>query len=106
MGDILTIKEVRDALNLDFDYDNGELDRLSKTASSFIKRKTGYDFGSEVVNIEPLAKQAAMMYVKTLFYNGEGYNKEHDYSLGLNSLIVDLQGIAQDIADAKVLENA
>ena len=103
MGNILTIQEVRDALNLDFDYETTELDRLSKTASSFIKRKTGFDFGSDT-EIEPLATQAAMMYVKTLFYNGEGYNKDHDYSLGLNSLIVDLQLIADEkIAAAEVV---
>lgn len=102
MGDILTVEEVRGALNLDFDYDNLELDRLSKTASSFIKRKTEYDFGSEVTK-EPLAIQAAVMYVKTLFYNGEGYNKDHDYSLGLNSLIVDLQIIAKEKIDAETV---
>lgn len=100
MGDILTTQEVREALNLDFDFDNLELDRLSKTASSFIKRKTGYDFSSDGVNIEPLAIQLARMYVKSLFYNGEGYNKDYDYTLGLNSLIVDLQ----IIADEKMVE--
>ena len=104
MGDILTIQEVRDALNLDFDYDNTELDRLSKTASSFIKRKTGYDFGSVEADIEPLATQAAMMYVKSLFYNGEGYNKVYDYTLGLNSLLVDLQVIANEkLAEAEAV---
>ena len=65
MGLILTIDEVKKALYLDFDYDTTELDRLSKTASSFILRKTGYDFGSDA-EIEPLAKEAAIMAIERL----------------------------------------
>lgn len=99
MGLILTINEVKEALYLDYDYNTTELDRLSKTASSFIFRKTGFDFGSDA-EIEPLAKQAAIMYVRQLFFGSEGYNKEHDYSLGLNGLIVELQVIASEKASA------
>jgi len=93
MGEILTTEEVRKALYLDYDYDGTELARLSKTASSFIKRKTGYDFGSDA-EIEPLATEAAIMYVRQSFFGADGYNKEHDYSLGLNGLLVELQVIA------------
>lgn len=102
MGNILTIEEVREALYLDFDFDNTELDRLSKTASSFINRKTGFDFGSET-EMEPLAKQCAILYVRTQFFGADGYNKEYDFTLGINSLIQDLQIIAQEKADAEAV---
>jgi len=98
MNLILTVEEVREALYLDFDYDDKELERLSKTASSLIKRKTGFDFASELEK-EPLAVEWAIKYVRSLFFGAEGYNKEFDYSIGLNSLIVDLQ----IIADEKIL---
>jgi hypothetical protein len=96
MGAILTTDEVRKALYLDDDYDAAELDRLSKTASSFLYEKTGYDFSkvSDGEEREPLAIQCAVLYVRDLFFQGNGYNKEHDYNLGINSLIVDLQTIA------------
>ena len=97
---ILTIDEVREALYLDWDYPDKELERLSKSASSLIKRKTGFDFASELEK-EPLAVEWATKYVKTLFFGADGYNKDYDYSIGLNSLIVDLQIIADEkIAEA------
>lgn len=95
MENILTIKETREALYLDYDYDVVELERLSKTASSFILRKTGYEFGKED-DIEPLAKQAAILYVRSQFFNGGNYKKEYDFTLGINSLLVDLQLIADE----------
>ena len=96
---ILTIEEVREALYLDFDYDDKELERLSQTASSFLLRRTGYDFAKELEK-EPLAIECSIMYVRSLFFGAEGYNKQFDYSIGLNSLIVDLQ----IIADEKIAE--
>lgn len=95
MGEILTADEVREALYLDFDYPDSKLIRLSQQASSYLLRTTGYDFGSDA-EIEPLAVQAAELYVKQSFFGGDGYNKEHDYSLGLTSLIVQLQSIAKE----------
>lgn len=90
---ILTVDEVREALYLDFDYDTIELNRLSVMASSFIFRKTGFDFGSEI-NIEPLAKQCAILYIRMQFFGAKGYNEKYDYSLGVNGLLQDLQNIA------------
>jgi hypothetical protein len=95
MGDVLTVDQVRDALSLDFDYPTAELTELAQTASSFLIRKTGYDF-SQDSPIEPLAIQAAKLYVRQQFFGADGYNKEHDYSLGLTSLLIDLQSIAQE----------
>ena len=100
MGEILTVEEVREALYLDFDYPSGELVRLSQTASSFIKRKTAYDF-SQDAEIEPLAKQAAIMYVRDLFFQGDGYNKDHDYTLGIQGLIVELEIIGSELTKLK-----
>lgn len=101
MNLILTVEEVREALYLDFDYDDKELERLSQVASSFLLRKTGFDFAKELEK-EPLAIECAIKHVRTSFFGAEGYNKEFDYSIGLNSLIVDLQ----IIADEKIAEEA
>jgi hypothetical protein len=95
MENILTISEVREALYLDYDYNVVELERLSKATSSFLLRKTGYDFGKDD-DIEPLAKQAAILYVRSQFFNGANYRKEYDFTLGINSLLVDLQLIADE----------
>jgi hypothetical protein len=101
MGDILTIEEVKNALSLDYDADNTEMDRLSKTASSFVYEHTGYDFGSET-EIHPIAKQVAIMHVRMLYFqNGNTYNREHDYSYGMTSMLHDLIAIA-----ARKLEEA
>lgn len=93
MGTILTDAEVKKALYLDDDHDAEEITRMSSLASSFIKEKTGYDFSADTT-IEPLAKQCAILYLRDQYFQGNGYNKEHDYNLGINSLIVDLQTIA------------
>jgi hypothetical protein len=95
MANILTNTQVAQALYLDEDYDQEELQRYAKSASAFIYRKTGYDFASQYP-IEPLAIECAMQYVRQLHFGSTGYNKEHDYSLGIQSLIVDLQVIAND----------
>lgn len=93
MHTILTNEEVGKAINVDPDFDEEVLSSYANTATSFIKEKTGYDFSNDE-NIEPLAKQCARMYVRQLHYGSNGYNKEHDYTLGITSLIVDLQVIA------------
>lgn len=96
MANILSAAEIQVALFLDPDFDSDELERLSAVATSFIKTKTGFDFASEAT-VEPLAKQAAIMYVRTLMYSNEqkNYNKEFDYSVGLVGIIQDLQTIAE-----------
>lgn len=93
MKNILTIEEVAKALYLDEDYDSEVLERYAISASSFIKQKTGYDFASEIKK-ESLAKECAIQYIRQLHFGSTGYNKEHDYSLGIQGLIVDLQVIA------------
>lgn len=93
MRTILTNEEVGKAINVDPDFDEEVLSSYANTATSFIKEKTGYDFSNDEI-IEPLAKQCARMYVRQLHYGSNGYNKEHDYTLGITSLIVDLQVIA------------
>ena len=95
MANILTNAQVAKALYLDEDYDQEELERYAKSASSFIKQKTGYDFASDP-DIEPLAVELAIQYVRQLHFGADGYNKEHDYSYGIQGLIVDLQVIADE----------
>lgn len=97
---ILTINETRDAIYQDSDFNVEELERLSILASSFIKQRTNYDFSADET-IHPLAKQCAILYVRMQYFNSEGYKPEYDYSLGINSLIIDLQ----DIARSKKNEN-
>jgi len=92
---ILSISEMRTALYVDFDYDEVELERLSNLASSYLYQKTGYDWSSDD-EIEPLAKQAAILYVRMQFFDNTQYKKEYDYSMGLGSLILDLQIIAEE----------
>lgn len=94
VSDILTVDEVRSALNLDFNYPDIELQELATSASSFIYQKTKYDFGADV-DIHPLAKKCARALVKDEFFGSNDFNREHDYSLGINGMIVDLQNIAR-----------
>jgi len=96
---ILTTEQVREAIYQDADFNVEELEELSIIASSFIFGKTGYDFGKDVVK-EPLAIQAAKMYVRSIYFSGDGYNKDYDYSFGLTGILLDLQ----DIADKKLRE--
>ncbi|MCU7522507.1 MAG: hypothetical protein HF308_15355 [Ignavibacteria bacterium] len=100
--DILTKEQVAEAIYVDADFSPVTLERYAKSASSFLKQKTGYDFTKRpdqvndlgLTDIEPLAIECAMMYVRQLHFQGQGYNKEHDYALGISSLITDLQVIA------------
>jgi len=95
MNKILNIEEMRTALFVDYDYDVVELERLSILASSYLYTKTGFDWTSEE-NIEPLAKQAAILYVRMMFFDNTNYKKENDFTIGLGSLIIDLQIIAEE----------
>jgi len=94
MNLILTVEEVREALYLDYDYNVEELERLSQTASSYLFELTKYDF-SQDNPIKPLAKQFAIMFIRSLFFGADGYKKEHDYAVGMVSLGVHLQNIAK-----------
>lgn len=95
---ILTIDQVREALFLDADADYAMLEQYSRAASHFIKQKTGYDYAQDEP-VEPLAVTCAKLYVRQLHFGAQGYNKEHDYTLGLTALISDLQ----DLARAKLM---
>jgi len=95
MGTILTKDEVAKAIYVDPDFDGEELQRLADLSSSFIKNKTGYDFTQDEVK-EPLAVECAMQYCRQAYFGSKGYNKEHDYTLGIVGLIDDLQVIANE----------
>jgi len=99
MKQILTNDEVRDALYLDADAETSVLTRYARSASSYLLQTTGYDFASDQ-NIEPLAKDAASMYARQQYFGADGYNREHDYALGLIGLISQLQDIARGKKEA------
>lgn len=90
---ILTHGEVLRAIYEDDDFDKEEVQRLACLSSDFIKLKTGYDFAQDEVK-ETLAVECAMQYVRQTYFGAKGYNREHDYSLGIAGLIADLQVIA------------
>lgn len=92
---ILTTDEVAQAIRVDPDYPEAELVQLAQAATSFINRKTGFDWTTGSGPIDPQAKQCAILYVRQLHYGAEGYNREHDYALGINSLLEDLKDIAR-----------
>ena len=98
MGDILTESEVREAMQVDFDYNIDEVTRYGKLASSYVKNKTGYDFGAvaDGVEVHPLAKQCAMIYIKSQFFDHK-YDEKYNYSIGLESMIFDLQLIGKEL---------
>ena len=93
---LFLIQFVVSLIGLDFDTDVN-LKEYAEIASSFLLTKTGYDWGCDT-SIEPLAKQCAKMYIRDMFFNRSGgnYNTNHDYSLGITSLLIDLQMIAAE----------
>ncbi len=94
MVDILTENEVRKAMRVDEDYDDDEIVSYQKLSTAFVYNKTGY-FSDDADVINDLAKQLARLYVKTQFYTSDNYNKDYDYSLGINGLVQDLQGVVR-----------
>ena len=95
MIDILTIEEVRRAMRVDADYDSSEVNYYKKLSTSFVFNKTGYSV-KESEEPSPLAKELASNYITTKFYSGDNYNKDYDYTLGINGLIQDLQGVVRE----------
>lgn len=93
---ILTNDEVAEAIRVDADYPRHELESLSEAASSFIKQKSGY-YVESGAPAHPLAKTCARLYVRQLHYSQDGYNKAHDYGIGINSLIEDLKDITREM---------
>ena len=100
MANILTNEQVKEALFLDDDAKSEVLEMYSKQATSFIFHKTGYDFSLDEEK-EPLAVLCAQMYVRQIYFGSEGYRKDHDYALGINSLIVDLEIIGKKKLEAQ-----
>jgi hypothetical protein len=94
MAYILTNDQVREAIYVDPDFNPATLTRYASCATSFLLQKTGYDFTIDDP-VEPLAIECAMMYVRQLHFQGEGYRKDHDYTLGIVSLLEDLKDIAR-----------
>jgi hypothetical protein len=94
MINILTIDEVRKTMRVDEDYDSDEISSYQELSTEFVFNKTGY-FSDDEKSINLLSKQLAKLYIKTQFYTSDNYNQDYDYSLGINGLIQDLQGIVR-----------
>lgn len=90
---ILTNAQVAKAIYVDADFDSEILEGYAKAASSLIRNKTGYDFAEDAV-IEPLAVLCAELYIRQIHFGSDGYNKEHDYNIGISGLLKTLEDIA------------
>lgn len=100
---LLTNEQAKKAIYVDPDFDDEIVRGYVATASSFLKQKTGFDFS---VVCEPLAKQFAIMFIRDLHFNTNGsYNREHDYSLGINALLIQLQFKAKEYLEEKGKED-
>mgnify|MGYP000999235999 CR=1 FL=1 len=95
MTNILTTEQVKEALYLDDDANVQMLEMYSNQATSYIFHKTGYDFSKDIEK-EPLAILCAQMYIRQIYFGSTGYNKQHDYLIGIGGLISDLQIIADE----------
>lgn len=86
---LLTLDEARKAIYVDPDFDEEIIRGYIESASSFLKEKTGYDFSKKN---DPMAKDFAKMFIKDRHFNSNGsYNRDHDYSLGISALLIQLQ---------------
>lgn len=96
LENILTNDEVREALSLDSDYNMYSIEDYSSSATFFVFQKTGYKAEPNEV-VHPFAKQLAKLYLKSLFYGDDGLGmSEHlDYTIGINSLIKDLEDVVR-----------
>ena len=93
---ILTDEEVREILGLDNDYSESAIEDFSNSATYFIFQKTGYK-NEPYKPILPLAKQLARLYLRSSFYGNDGHNMSDrlDYTIGINSLIKDLEDVVR-----------
>ncbi len=88
---IFTIAEMKEILNLDYDYsETGRLERLSLSASQYLLDHTGYDWSKDET-INPLAKDCAEMFVKQRWYEGSEYAKEYDFAMGIQDDLFQLR---------------
>ena len=86
---LLTLEEAKKAIYVDPDFDDDIIRGYIESASSFLEEKTGFDF-SKVT--DPMAKDFCRMFIKDRHFNSNGsYNREHDYSLGIDALLIQLQ---------------
>ena len=92
---ILSHEEVKKALYLDPNCNIQEVVKYQQLVDKFVYEKTGYDFGRDI-EINPLAKQLGELYLRTMKKNGKEHNQNQDYSIGISSLIIDLQNIARN----------
>lgn len=80
---IFTNDQMKSILNLDYDYsDMDRLQRLSLSASQYLLEHTGYDWSKDTT-VHPLASDCAEMFVKQRWYEGTQYEKEYDFTMGI-----------------------
>lgn len=90
---LLTQEEIFERLDLDPDFSNlSLLNSLNQTASDFLLKRTGRDWGkAEFANTvgQNLAKNTAAYWVAMNFYNDD----EHNYQKAIDYSIADLLDI-------------
>ena len=82
---ILTVDEVKDALDMDPDFSDEMALELSQRASDWIYHLTGYDFGKDAECLSE-AKDVARMKVYQIYYMDSDDNRNKYLNLGLASL--------------------
>lgn len=84
-----TDEEMKSILDLDSDYsDVKKLESLSLSASDFLFKHTGHDYSAEIEK-DPTATDCATMFVKQRWYEtGETYNRDYDFTFGINADII------------------
>ncbi len=97
---VLTESDVRQAIYADDDFSPAMVQHYRAIATSFLFQKTGYNWENEDP-IEPLAKQCAILYVRSQHFGSQSFNKEHDYNFGLVAHLTDLQTMADQKTDTE-----
>lgn len=71
---LLTDDEVKEALNLDYDYTSDRISELSKEAAQFLFQKTNHDWSADTpVNLT--AKNAARDYIRQIWYGHDEHTQ-------------------------------
>ena len=91
---ILTVEEVKKALFLEPNCDIQEVIKYQQLVDKFVYEKTGYDYGKDL-DINQIAKELGELYLRAIKTNSKEKNQYQDYSIGISSLIIDLQNNAK-----------
>lgn len=97
---ILTDKEVKEALSLDYDYTSDRLENLSLEASQFLYQKTNHDWSADE-KINATAKGAARDYIYQIWFGSDDHVQTR-----LDDAIIILQSMVDENGDLYNDDNA